>query len=321
MSSTVHDESENDHDNDNKGEHVPVLVLSEADVQSARLLTLQRWHLAAFVFFFIQTIIYAAVPVSLQVDATVAFSTDCDGPICGPGQKNLGSFNPIWMIPLFTGLAALDHLLCCLSAQFYPEQVKYWIFVVGSNPMRWLEYSISASIMAVAISILSGVKDVHLWFLIFMMHAVGMFLGFVIEIIPKEDPNKTVDNPNTDTENEADSREPPISFLTIRKFLFGIASVSIFTPWLVICCYFFHAVTTSADNVPNFVYGAFLGTLLLFITFGVNSFCHNIMGYYDFPYAEVVYVILSFTSKTFLAADVFGGLKAGEDNDDGQPPQ
>jgi hypothetical protein len=34
------------------------------------------------------------------------------------------------------------------------------------------------------------------------------------------------------------------------------------------------------------------------------------MGYYDFATAEYVYIILSFTAKTFLAADVFGGLNA-----------
>ena len=66
---------------------------------------------------------------------------------------------------------------------------------------------------------------------------------------------------------------------------------------------------------PDFVYAAFLGTFILFCTFALNSFLHNILGYYDFPTAEVVYIVLSFTSKTFLAADVFGGLQAGQDDD------
>lgn len=286
--------------------------IPEDEQQLARLNSIQRWHLAAFAFFFIQTIIYSAVPVDdLRVDVTVSFSTDCDGPICGPSQKNLGDFNPIWMIPFFTGLAALDHLVSYIYAYLYPESAKHWLFVIGSNPFRWMEYSISASIMAIAISILAGIKDIHLWFLIFMMHAVGMFLGFAIEIVPKTDRKTT-----SDGDIEMVPGSLPISYNSIRKLLFGVASVSIFTPWLVICCYFFYAVTKSADNVPDFVYAAFLGTLLLFITFGVNSFLHNILGYYDFPTAEIVYIILSFTSKTFLAADVFGGLKAGEDNDD-----
>ena len=80
---------------------------------------------------------------------------------------------------------------------------------------------------------------------------------------------------------------------------------------LLLHSYFFVSVKNSPDGVPNFVYAAFLGTLFLFITFGLNSFLHNILGYYDFATAEIIYISLSFTAKTFLAADVFGGLNAG----------
>ena len=65
--------------------------------------------------------------------------------------------------------------------------------------------------------------------------------------------------------------------------------------------------------MPDFVYAAFLLTLVFFICFGVNSFCCNVLGLYPFHRAEFIYIILSFTAKTFLCADVFGGLKAAED--------
>ena len=106
---------------------------------------------------------------------------------------------------------------------------------------------------------------------IFMMHAVGIFLCFAIEIVPKTDWKTT-----SDGDIEMVPGSLPISYNSIRKLLFGVVSVSIFTPWLVICWYFFYTVKTSADNVPDFVYAAFLGTQLFFITFGVNSFLHNI---------------------------------------------
>jgi hypothetical protein len=44
-----------------------------------------------------------------------------------------------------------------------------------------------------------------------------------------------------------------------------------------------------------------------------NSLCCNVLGLYEFHKAEYIYIMLSFTAKTFLAADVFGGLKAAED--------
>ena len=89
-------------------------------------------------------------------------------------------------------------------------------------------------------------------------------------------------------------------------------SVSLCHGWLL-CATSFKGASESAP--PDFVYAAFLGTLLLFILFGVNSYLNRIAKKYDFETAEIVYVVLSFTAKTFLAADVFGGLNAASDDD------
>ena len=48
----------------------------------------------------------------------------------------------------------------------------------------------------------------------------------------------------------------------------------------------------------------------MFIKFGINSFLCHISESYSFATCEIVYIVLSFTAKTFLAADVFGGLNA-----------
>ena len=144
-----------------------------------------------------------------------------------------------------------------------------------------------------------GVHDVHLWFLILCMHAVGMFLGQLIELLPKND----------------SSEEGAVTTHTLRVVTFSLGSASIFLPWLVIFCYFFKAATRDGSDMPDFVYAAFLGTFVLFLTFGTNSFCCHILKLYDFATAEMIYVILSFTAKSFLAADVFGGLNASNDDD------
>ena len=161
------------------------------------------------------------------------------GPICQPDMKTLGNTNPIFLIPLFCALACVDHLASWAYMYAYPDNAKYWLFVVGSNPFRWIEYSMSASFMACAIAILSGIHDVHLWFLIFSMHAIGMFLGQVIELLPK-------------TEVAADSDiVVPMSFSGLRKVCFALSAASIFIPWLVIFCYFFQSVSNSADDIPG----------------------------------------------------------------------
>lgn len=158
--------------------------------------------------------------------------------------------------------------------------------------------------MAVAISILCGVHDVHLWLLIFAMHSVGMFLGLILEFLPQ-----------TEKGNSDDEGPNGVKFSSIRKITYWLGTASICTPWLVLFCYFFKATTGDGSGPPDFVYAAFLGTFVLFSTFGINSFCCHILKLYDFHRAEMIYCILSFTAKTFLAADVFGGLNASSDDD------
>lgn len=136
------------------------------------------------------------------------------------------------------------------------------------------------------------------------MHSVGMFLGYIIEIIP---------HPGMDGYDNQSKLNTLYS--NIRLLIYIISSISIFTPWLVIFCYFFHATTTGGGDVPDFVYAAFLGTFILFLTFGTNSYLCHIQNKYSFVTAEMIYIILSFTAKTFLAADVFGGLNASTDDD------
>lgn len=269
--------------------------------------TIKWLHFAAFCFMGIQTLAYGAVGAELQVVPTVGFPVYCNKEIipneCGgswnttPYAKKLPAINPIWLMTFFVCLAAFDHLVTWLYMVYKPESARFWIYTAQSNPLRWLEYSISASSMVWGITTLCGIHDVHLIMLIVLMTSIGMLLGFVIEILPKED----------DAEIE---KKMYISFSTLRNGIYGISAALIFIPWLVILCYFFQSAARPESTMPDFVYAAFLGTLVLFIAFGTNSFLHNILRKYDFETTEIIYVSLSFTAKTFLAADVFGGLRA-----------
>ena len=161
--------------------------------------------------------------------------------------------------------------------------------------------------MAVAIAMLCGIHDCHLWLLILLSTCIGMFCGLLIELMSQFEISR---NFNVDLE-----KQPKITIDLFKKLLFALGSACIFVPWLVIFCYFFEAATRPGSNMPNFVYAAFLGTFVMFLLFGINSYCCNILKLYSFQKAEMIYIILSFTAKTFLAADVFGGLNAQSDDD------
>jgi hypothetical protein len=71
-------------------------------------------------------------------------------------MKILTEQDPVFLIILFVALASFDHFVTWAFATRYPDIAMRWLFKFQSNPFRWIEYSVSASIMAVAISILSG---------------------------------------------------------------------------------------------------------------------------------------------------------------------
>ena len=278
----------------------------DSDAKNKRFNTIKWLHFGAAIFFLIQTIAYGAVDANISIVPTVGFPTYCNRLFekcpgafdSKPFQRYLKATNPIWLIPLFTALASFDHFVSYYFCIRHAEFTKRWLFDIQSNPFRWLEYCISASVMALAISILCGISDVHIWFLIFFGHFVGIVMGLLIEILPFE---KASTSEIQQTHG--------LSFLTIKKILFALSSVSIFVPWMVMICYFLVSVK-KGDGVPDFVYIAFFGTLVLFATFAINTWLNKIVSRYDFATSEIVFISLSFTAKTFLAADVFGGLRA-----------
>ena len=305
------------------------------DANEQQFQKIKKLHLAAFIFMGIQAIAYGAAQsnADLKIIMTVGFTRRCDyqTETCSmwgskPNMKQLGDWNPIWLMTFFVVLASFDHLCSYLYMDKFADSAKQWLFDIGSNPFRMIEYSISASAMALAIALLSGISDVHLVFLIFFMHAVGMMLGLVIELIPvdkyytltTEDPSTNEIIPAPPFKSSEEMKTLNDRLMLLRKMVTGIGWVTIFTPWLVMICYFSanaKRLSDENDDLPNFVYAAFLGTLLLFVLFGVNSYCCSILKMYTFPQAEIIYIILSFTAKTFLAADVFGGLNSSDNHD------
>jgi hypothetical protein len=251
---------------------------------------------AAFLF----TCLTIGITVGLQdsnVIPTTSFPFETGGPVGFPSQQLYfnSQFNPVWFIVLFVFLAAVDHSIIFVLSIYRKELVKRFLFERKNNPIRWIEYSLSASFMLITICILCGITDIHMWVLLGSSNCIGMLMGQLLEMLSAPLYKDLIDK-------------------KIIYYIFSLASGMVFIPWMIPMCYFFYGVSTTSDDIPSFVYIALFGVFVCFSSFAVNSYCYHCLEKYDFYTTEYIYVILSFVAKTILALDVYGGLASIKNN-------
>ncbi|MFA5787004.1 MAG: heliorhodopsin HeR [Actinomycetota bacterium] len=153
----------------------------------------------------------------------------------------------------------------------------------GINYARWLEYSLSASVMIVVIATLVGIYDIAALIALFVLNAAVMAFGLMMELH-----NQTTERTNW------------------LAFLFGVkAAVWV---WIPIAIYLFGA-GGSTGRVPTFVYWIYFSIFLFFNAFAVNMALQyrKVGRWRDYLYGERVYVLLSLFAKSALAWQVFAG--------------
>jgi hypothetical protein len=191
-------------------------------------------------------------------------------------SRSVGTVNLAFPSIAFLGLSSFQHLLLVLPLRdWYTQQID-----ARRNPLRWIEYSISASIMHMHISILCGVSDLHLLFAIASLTTTTMMFGLASEWYQS-------------------------------RGLFWGGFVPHLGQWLIAGCYFFFSVTRS-PNVPNFVWSIFFGLTLFDLSFAVLTGLglYGVGRFKSFASVEVGFIVLSLTSKQFLAWMTFYGSKA-----------
>ncbi len=197
-----------------------------------------------------------------------------------PVTKDLFSVNLAWFVIGFFLLSSLAHFFIgTIYKGKYESDLK-----LGINKVRWFEYAFSASIMMVAISLLSGIYDLSSLLMIFTLDAIMNLLGLAME---KENQGKT--NPN---------------WLT---YILGcIAGI---VPWIVYGIYVYGASQYGGGNIPSFVFWIYVAIFIFFNSFAINMFLQykKVGPWKDYLFGEKVYIILSLVAKSLLAWQVFAG--------------
>ncbi len=247
-------------------------------VTEPRLAGLRRWNVALAVLHLAQAIVVVLLAGSFAITVT---SSVPEGPPGTAAAAPEALFDvPIgWAVAFFLLLAALDHLLTgTISRRTYERDLRR-----GINRFRWVEYSVSATLMVVLIGFYSGITSINTVIAVAGAN-VGMILfGWLQELM----------NP------------PGRTTTTMLPFWFG--TIVGLAPWVSIA---FNIV--GSETVPGFVYGIVVVQAVLFFSFGLNQWLQyrGVGKWADYAYGEKTYLVLSLVAKSLLAWQIFAGSLA-----------
>ena len=250
---------------------------SQADV-SSRIDRLRGFNLAMGLFHGVQGVAILALATGFSIPIVVHSLT---GPP-GSASETITLFNLriAWAVAAFLFISALAHLLIA-SPWIFPRYRR--MLLLGRNDFRWIEYSLSASLMAVLIGLLPGINDIAAVIAIFGATAAMIFFGLLQERYER----------------------PGGSLLP-----FWLGSVIGAFPWIAIGVYL-AGIGTDAQ-APGFVYAIFVSLFLFFMSFAVNMWLQyrRIGRWSDYLFGERVYMLLSLVAKSALAWQIFAGTLA-----------
>jgi hypothetical protein len=249
-------------------------------IADARLRRLRLYNLGMGALHAIQGILVLALATDFSLPVTAAFMEGPPGTEPAPATE-LFSVSIPWGVALFLFLSAIAHWTIASPGVFgwYARGLA-----ATHNYARWLEYSLSSSLMIVLIAMLTGISDVAALLALFGVNASMILFGWL---------------------QERYERPGAPSFL---PFWFGaIAGV---VPWIAIGIYLISP--GNAASPPGFVYGIFASLFVFFNVFAVNLILQyrRVGPWRDYVFGESVYVALSLVAKSLLAWQVFGGTLA-----------
>lgn len=181
-------------------------------------------------------------------------------------------------VAVFLGLSALAHFIVA-SPQFFGRYSQG--LAEQRNYFRWVEYSISSSVMIVLIAQVTGVADITAIISIFGVNAAMILFGWLQE--KYETPGNGGWLP----------------------FIFGCIAGAV--PWLALVFYVFAIGGPGETSAPAFVYGVVFSIFLFFNSFALVQWLQykKVGKWSDYLRGERTYITLSLVAKSALAWQIF----------------
>jgi heliorhodopsin len=256
--------------------HVP-MEPAAAGSQREKLFGLRRWNASMAALHLVQALIILAIASSFSLPVTSSFLQL--SPVTGklvPVPEELARLQIGPLVAAFLLLSALAHGVLAspwLHGRYERNVLR------GINPARWIEYSLSSSLMMVVIAMLVGIYDIVSLIAIFAVNATMILFGWMMELH-----NQTTERTNW------------------TAYWFGCFAGVV--PWIAVAIYL-----AGGGRAPAFVYAIFVSLFVFFNIFAVNMLLQyrRVGRWHDYLYGERVYMLLSLTAKSLLAWQVFAG--------------
>ncbi len=244
------------------------------------LQSLNKFNLGMAALHFVQAVLVLILSKNFSLPVTGTYlQFDVASQSLIPKTETLFNLSLPLLVAGFLLLSALFHLLIAtVYRKKYETGLKN-----GINKLRWVEYSLSASTMMIAIAMLVGIYDILSLTMIFVLVAVMNLLGLVMEV-----------------HNQTTERTNWLSYW-LGCLVGAIPWVAVaFTMWLG---------AANGSSAPTFVYWIFVSIFLFFNCFAINMVLQykKVGKWRDYLYGERAYVILSLVAKSLLAWQVFAG--------------
>lgn len=196
-----------------------------------------------------------------------------------PASTTLFNLQLAWLVAAFFFLSAVAHLtVATIYNRNYNNDLK-----IGINKARWVEYSLSATLMMVAIGMLVGIYDAGSLVMLFALVSIMNLMGLVMEV-----------------HNQTTKKTNWLSYL--------VGCWAGLVPWAVVAFYMWLGAS-QGSRAPTFVYWIFVSIFVFFSCFAVNMILQykKVGPWKNYLYGERVYIILSLVAKSLLAWQVFAG--------------
>ncbi|MDV7990037.1 MULTISPECIES: heliorhodopsin HeR [unclassified Rhodococcus (in: high G+C Gram-positive bacteria)] len=252
-------------------------VATEHPLSPDRLRRLRIWNLALSALHAVQAVAVLVIASDFAIDVTTAYPAGPPGTVVPQAQEAFAV--PIGIaVAVFLALAAVDHFATGVPLRkSYERNLSR-----GINPFRWLEYSVSATIMVVLIALYAGITQISALIAIVGANVAMILFGWLQERF-----------------------NPPGQRPDLTAFWFGCVAGA--APWVAIT-----VNLVGASEVPGFVYGIFFSLFVFFMSFAANQWLQyrRIGPWKDYAFGEFVYLVLSLAAKSALAWQIVAGSLA-----------